>query len=374
MLAGSEGLGGIEFAAYDTARSIGTVALLVILFAGGLDTDWSAVRPVLAPGLVLATGGVIATTLILAGFAWFALATYASFGLGTGGLSWLESLLLAAIVSSTDAAAVFSVYRTSRVQPARHLRSLLEFESGSNDPMAVLLTTALLAIMTQGGSTPWEIVGTLVLQFAVGGLAGGAVGYAGAQLANRVALPAAGLYPILVLALGFCAFGLAEALSGNGFLAVYTGGLVIGNTIARGRAAVMGFHDGLSWLMQIGMFIMLGLLVFPSQLFPLAGVASAIALFLMFAARPLSVLAGLLPFRMKRNELSYVSWVGLRGSVPIVLATFPAAYGVESAETIFHLVFFIVLLSVGIQGLTLVPAARWLRVADAGEAAELRAD
>jgi len=364
MLAGSEGFGGIEFDSPSTARSIGTVALLVILFTGGLETRWAEVKPVLAPGLLLATVGVVATTLVLAAFAWFVLGTYGQFDVGTGGLSWPEALLLAAIVSSTDAAAVFSVFRTTDVQPTPRLRSLLEFESGSNDPMAVLLTTLILGVMASGAGSIVDITVALGLQFVVGGVVGALIAWGAAFIVNRAALSSAGLYPILVLACGLLAYGCADALRGNGFLAVYTAGVTMGHRIETNRDAILGFHDGLSWLMQISMFVMLGLLVFPSRLVPVAGVATAMALFLMFVARPISVLACLLPFTLRRSELAYVSWVGLRGSVPIILATFPSSYGIEGADEIFNVVFFIVVTSVLVQGLTLVPAARWLGVTE----------
>jgi cell volume regulation protein A len=364
MLAGSEGLGGIEFDDPQTAQSIGSLALMVILFAGGLDTDWKAVKPVLAPGMVMATAGVALTMLLLGTFAWFILGTYSAFDLGLAGLSWLEAFLLAAIVSSTDAAAVFSVYRTSPVQPMKKLRYLLEFESGSNDPMAVLLTTSILGIMVSGSGSPVGIVGTLIGQLLFGGLVGALIGWLAMKLINRMTLSAMGLYPILVFAFGCTAFGLADLVKGNSFLAVYVAGLILGNGIKTHHREIMNFHDGLSWLMQILMFIMLGLLVFPSRLLPVAGVSIALALFLMFVARPLSTLICYLPFKPKKNELGYISWVGLRGSVPIVLATFPATYGIEGADQIFNVIFFIVLTSILVQGLTLVPAAKWLKVTE----------
>ena len=362
MLAGSEGLGGIEFDSSAIAQSVGTVALLVILFAGGLETRWSEVKPVLAPGLLLSTVGVTITTVVLGAFAWYMLGTYSDFDIGTHGLGWLDALLLAAIVSSTDAAAVFSVFRGSDVQPRRKLRFLLEFESGSNDPMAVLLTTLLLGFMASGGASGTEVLIALLLQFAVGAAAGVLLGGFAAAIVKRLRLSSSGLYPILVLSCALIAFGLAEAFGGNGFLSVYAAGVMIGNRVDESRDTIIAFHEGLSWLMQIAMFVILGLLVFPSRLLPVAGVAVAMAFFLMFVARPLSVFICLLPFRMSGRELSYVSWVGLRGSVPIILATFPASYGIAGADAIFNVIFFIVLTSVLVQGLTLIPAARILGV------------
>lgn len=363
MLAGSEGIGGIEFDSAEHARSIGTLALVVILFAGGLDTRWSSVKSVLAPGLALATAGVILTWLSLAAFSWFVLANYTEFEVGTGGIGWPEALLLAAIVSSTDAAAVFSVFRTSPVQPNARLRSLLELESGSNDPMAVLITTTMLGIMTGQEASAEHIALNLISQLTLGTLIGLMLGFAGAWLVRHVRLSAPGLYPVLVLAVGLCTFGLADLVNGNGFLAVYIAGVVLGNNMRSSRRLpVMTFHDGLSWVCQITMFITLGLLAFPSQLAPVAPVSIVIALFLMFVARPLGVFLCLLPFKFKRNEMAYTSWVGLRGSVPVVLATFPTAYGVPGGEAIFNVVFFIVLTSMLLQGLTLVRSARWLNV------------
>lgn len=364
MLAGSEGIGGLAFDSPEQAQSIGTVALLIILFSGGLDTRWASVKPVLLPGLVLSTVGVILTMIILGVFAKFVLGSFTSFYLGTDGLSWTEAFLIAAIVSSTDAAAVFSVYRTSPVQPKKKLRSLLEFESGSNDPMAVLLTVTLLGVIANGEVVSIELVVTLVVQLLVGGLAGGLIGWAGVTVLNRLQLSTAGLYPMVVLGLGLVVFGTAEWFDGNGFLAVYLAGVVIGNRIDKGRAEIMNFHEGLSWLMQIGIFVMLGLLVFPSQLLEVAGVSIVLALFLMLVGRPLAVAICYLPFRPKKQELLYVSWVGMRGSVPIVLATFPATYGLYGASQIFHLIFFFVLVSVLVQGLTLVPAARYFKVTE----------
>lgn len=364
MLAGSEGIGGIAFDNPKMAQSIGSLALMIILFNGGLATEWKAIKPVLGPGLVMSTAGVILTMLLLGTCAWFLLGSYSSFNIGPIGLSWSEALLMAAIVSSTDAAAVFSVYRTSSVQPKRRLRSLLELESGSNDPMAVLLTTTILGIMTGSSNSPFPIIGSLVAQFIFGGLIGAGLGWIGMKGVNRLKFSATGIYPILVFGIGCLAFGLADLVNGNPFLAVYVAGLILGNGIKRYQTEINNFHEGLDWLMQILMFIMLGLLVFPSQLLPVAGVSIVLALFLMLVARPLSTLLCYAPFKPKKNELAYVSWVGLRGSVPIVLATFPATYGIAGADKIFNVIFFIVLTSVLLQGLTLVPAAKWLRVTE----------
>ncbi len=365
MLAGSEGIGGIHFESHTITQAVGSGALMVILYGGALETKWSKVKQVLVPGLLLATLGVISTMLLLGTFAWFMLGTYTQFSIGTTGITWFQGLLLAAIVSSTDAAAVFSVFRTSDVQPKARLRYLLEFESGSNDPMAVLLTTLILGIMTSGASvSATDVTASLLVQFVGGAVVGGLAGWFSAWLVNHVGLSARGLYPILVLACGMITFGLAHALGGNGFLAVYTAGVLIGNNLKVNQDHIIGFHDGLSWLMQIAMFVVLGLLVFPSQLLPVAGVAIAIAMFLIFIARPVSVFLCLAPLRTPLNDMSYISWVGLRGSVPIILATFPVSYHLEGADAIFNVIFFIVLTSVLVQGVTLVPSCRWFGVVE----------
>lgn len=371
MLAGSEGLGGIEFESSIMAQQVGTIALLIILFSGGLETQWAPVRSVLAPGLLLSTVGVAMTTLLVGSFAWLVLGSFSSFHLGATGISFLEALLIGAIVSSTDAAAVFSLFRTSPIKPKVKLRYLLEFESGSNDPMAVLLTTTLLGLITfpEGGAL-WDLFGELLTQYALGVIIGCAIGAAGAWIINRKQLSLSGLYPVLALAHGFIAFGLAETLGGNGFLAVYAAGLVLGNRLKAYKANILDFHEGISWLMQIGLFIMLGLLVFPSRLVEIAGVSITLALFLMFIARPISVALCLLPFGQKKSDIAYISWGGLRGSVPIVLATFPATFGLEADNTIFHLIFFIVCASVLIQGMTLVRATKWLGVSETAPQAQ----
>ena len=367
MMAGEEGVGKIAFDSPQMAQAVGSIALLIILFAGGLDTQWSSVRTILAPGLVLSTVGVLITTFSLGAFAWFVLGTYSTFDIGTGGLSWTEAFLLAAIVSSTDAAAVFSVFRISAVKPLARIRHLLEFESGSNDPMAVLMTMAILGLMTSNDASIAGVGLGLVTELVAGAAVGFGMGWVGAWIVNRLRLSASGLHPILVLSIGLIAFGFANVVGGNGFLAIYVCGVTLGNQIVRHHDYVLRFHDALSWLAQLGMFIVLGLLVVPSRLITVAGVAIAMALFLMFVARPLSVIACLTPFRTPRNEVAYVSWVGLRGSVPIVLATFPMSYGIARADEVFDVIFFIVLTSVLVQGLTLVSCARWFGVVDEQE-------
>jgi cell volume regulation protein A len=285
MLAGSEGPGGIHFDYPWTAQLIGIVALSYILFAAGFETQWEKVRPVLAKGTSLATAGVVVSTALMAVFAHFAL-----------GFPFLEGLLLGAIVSSTDAAAVFSVLRTKGLTLAEDVKSTLELESGSNDPMAVLLTLGTIQLITQPQTTAGTLLVFFALQLALGGALGLLLGKATVFAVNRSRLEWEGLYPVLSLGLVVLTYGATAALGGNGFLAVYVAGLVMGNTDFVHRRSLRQFHDGLAWLMQIAMFVVLGLQVFPSQLVPVAGLALSASMFLMFVARPASIFAAL-PFR-----------------------------------------------------------------------------
>lgn len=365
MLAGSEGPGGLYFDNPELTRTIGDGSLIMILFAGGLDTEWRRVRPVLGIGLTLSTLGVALTALLLGTFAWFMLGTFANFDLGTTGLSWVEGLLLGTIVSSTDAAAVFSILRSSHLSLRGELQPLLEFESGSNDPMAVLLTTNVVQVLTTDNFSVGGFLGSLVLQLVVGGLVGYGAGRAMVWVVNHIRLNVPALYPITTLALLLITFGLTDRLGGNGFLAVYVAGIVLGNLPLTQREVILSFHDGLGWLMSIVMFLVLGLLVFPSQLLSIAGVGLAIALFLMVVARPVSVFLCLVPVAMPLAEKGFLAWVGLRGAVPIVLATVPLTAGISGGQQIFNVVFFTVLVSVLVQGLSLAGVAKRLGLAEA---------
>lgn len=365
MLAGSEGPGGLYFDNPELTRAIGDGSLIMILFAGGLDTEWRRVRPVLGIGLTLSTLGVALTALLLGTFAWFMLGTFANFDLGTTGLSWVEGLLLGTIVSSTDAAAVFSILRSSHLSLRGELQPLLEFESGSNDPMAVLLTTNVVQVLTTDNFSVGGFLGSLVLQLVVGGLVGYGAGRAMVWVVNHIRLNVPGLYPITTLALLLITFGLTDRLGGNGFLAVYVAGIVLGNLPLTQREVILSFHDGLGWLMSIVMFLVLGLLVFPSQLLGIAGVGLAIALFLMVVARPVSVFLCLALVSMPLAEKGFLAWVGLRGAVPIVLATVPLTAGITGGQQIFNVVFFTVLVSVLVQGLSLAGVAKQLGLTEA---------
>lgn len=351
MLAGSEGVGGIDFTDHELAQAIGIVALALILFAGGLDTEWSDVRPVLGKGLLLATVGVPITAMVVG--------TVAAWVLG---VSLAVGLLLGSIVSSTDAAAVFSVLRSRNVGLKGRLRPLLELESGSNDPMAVFLTLAFISVITDDGGGVAELVGVFVLQAVVGAVVGFAMAKGAVMAINRARLEYEGLYPVLMIAIVLLAYGGAAVLGGSGFLAVYVTGLVMGNARFLHKKSLMRFADGLAWLMQIAMFLVLGLLVFPSDVASVAGRALVVSLALIFVARPVAVGIVLGLTRLGVRETLLVAWVGLRGAVPIVLATFPLVEGVPEASLIFNVVFFIVLTSVLVQGPTLPLVARWLRV------------
>ncbi len=364
MLAGSEGIGGIEFDDPLLAKSIGDLALTLILFSGGLDTQWRQIRPILWKGLTLSTLGVVITMLLLGSFAWFLLGSFSSFDIGTKGITWLEGLLLGAVVSSTDAAAVFATLRSSNLVLKGNLKPLLELESGSNDPMAVLLTVSILGILTTSDASIINLGLSLIQQLFFGSVFGYGFGLGAVWVINHLRLPSQGLYPIASLALALLTFGATAVFSGNGFLAVYIAGLVLGNRPLVNKEIILSFHDALAWLMQIAMFLILGLLVFPSQLLPLAGVAVTMSLFLMFVARPLSVFLCLMGNQVSFREKLFISWVGLRGSVPIILATFPVIAGIAQADKIFNLVFFLVLTSVLIQGFSLAMVARWLGLAE----------
>jgi potassium/hydrogen antiporter len=341
MLAGSEGLGRIQFDDYRFAFRVGVLALALILFDGGLNTPLSAVRKAAGPAGVLATLGVAGTATLVA---------VAAHSLGLG---WGAALLLGAVVSSTDAAAVFAVLRGSGLQLKRRVGVTLEVESGINDPVAVILTTVLTQnLLTPGSAAGLRIPVEVVLQLVMGALVGAGVGYGGRYVLQRLSLPTGGLYPVMTLALGLLAFGVATLAHGSGFLAVYLAGLLLGNGPLPYRSGLLRVHDALAWLSQVGMFLILGLLVFPSRLLEVAGVGLAIALLLTFVVRPLVVALCLFPFRYPPREVLYIGWTGLRGAVPIVLATFPVLAGAPGAERLFDLVFFIVVANALVPGAT----------------------
>jgi cell volume regulation protein A len=349
MLAGEEGPGGIAFDDPWLAQTLGIVALAYILFAAGLETEWNRIRRVVGTGLLLSTGSVLLTALLLGWFASLVLP-----------LTFLEGLLLGAIVSSTDAAAVFSILRSRNVSLKGRLRDVLELEAGSNDPMAVFLTMGVISLLLAPGSSAWQFVPWFVVQMGLGAGIGYVLGRLGVALVNRVRLEYEGLYPVLTAALVLLAYGATSLAGGNGFLAVYLCGLVMGNSDLVHKRSLRVFHDGIAWLMQIAMFLALGLLVTPSKLVTVAGVGLLLSAFLMLVARPVSVVTMLVRSRFRWSQKAVLSWVGLRGAVPIILATFPLLAGVPQADVLFHLVFFIVITSVLLQGTTITPVARWV--------------
>lgn len=351
MLAGSEGLGGIAFEDYRLANSIGSVALALILFDGGLRTSLASVRSTWKPALSLSTLGVLLTS-VLTGFA-------AAWVLG---VPLLHGMLLGSIVGSTDAAAVFSILRTSGLQLPARLTATLEVESGSNDPMAIFLTVSLIAVIMGTADSVAGITLLFALQFGVGAGVGIGIGYVAAWLVNRINLDYPGLYPVLALSLGLLSFGLAAVLGGSGFLAIYLFGIVLGNSSIVFRNGIFLFHDAGAWLGQIVLFVMLGMLSFPSRLIEVSGEGLVIALVLIFVARPLAVLISVFPFEFRLRELVFLGWVGLKGAVPITLATFPLLAGMEGGSLLFNVVFFVVLVSAVTQGWSLPLVARWLKL------------
>jgi len=349
MLAGSEGIGGIAFDNYQLAHGIGTIALAMILFDGGLRTSTDAIRMVWKPAFTLATLGVLITSIVTGAAAAYIL-----------GIPMLLGMLLGSIVGSTDAAAVFSVLRSSGVRLRERLSNTLEIESASNDPMAIFLTVGLIEVLLGRTELGFGLVTFFLQQMVVGGLAGLAVGRLAVIAVNRVNLEAAGMYPLVVSASGLVAYGVAAGLGGSGFLAVFLAGVVIGNSRIVFQRGILFFHDASAWLSQIVMFVVLGLLSFPSRLLDVAWEGLLVAAVLILVARPVAVLLTATPFGYSRRELTMISWVGLKGAVPITLATFPLLMGVPGAETIFDVVFFVVLLSALTQGISLPYFARRL--------------
>ncbi|HSA58047.1 MAG TPA: potassium/proton antiporter [Gemmatimonadaceae bacterium] len=351
MLAGSEGIVGIPFEDYRLAYRLGTIALVLILFDGGFNTPISMVRRVAAPAAVLATLGVVGTAALLA------------LGAHLIGFSTAESLLVGAVASSTDAAAVFAVLRGSGIHLRRRVGATLEVESGANDPMAVILTMLVAeSLLNPGLGLGWHIPAMIALQLGVGGALGATIGFGARELLMRTRLQAGGLYAVMLLGAASLAYAVPTLLQGSGFLSVYVAGIVLGNGKLPYRVGLQRVHDALAWLSQVTMFVMLGLLVFPSRLLEIAPVALPLALFLTVVARPVVVWICLLPFRYPGREVAYIGWVGLRGAVPIVLATFPVLAGTSGAERIFDIVFFIVVIGSIIPGATVSWLARRLRL------------
>lgn len=356
MVFGSDGLG-LQFHNADEAQFIGMVALSIILFSGGMDTRFNDIRPILAQGIMLSTVGVLLTAFFTGFFIWW-----------ISGMSWSNiafpittSLLLAATMSSTDSASVFAILRSQNIHLKHNLRPMLELESGSNDPMAYMLTIVLIQLVQASGMSGGDIALSFAIQFIVGGALGYVLGCAAVFMLNRLNIDNQSLYPILLLAFVFFTFSVTDLFKGNGYLAVYVAGMIVGNNKIKYRKEITTFMDGLSWLFQIIMFLCLGLLVNPHEMLEVALVALLIGIFMIFIGRPLSVFLCLLPFRqMTVRSRMFVSWVGLRGAVPIIFATYPVVAGIEGANMIFNIVFFITIVSLIIQGTTISAMANKL--------------
>lgn len=354
---GTDGLG-LEFDSAADAQFIGMIALSIILFTGGMDTKLRDIKPVMAQGMILSTVGVLLTTLLTGGFI-FWLSGYSDMHIQ---MPMLTCLLLAATMSSTDSASVFNLLRSQKMNLKENLKPMLELESGSNDPMAYMLTIALIQVIASGsGFNMGLLVKDLLVQFFVGGVTGYAFGRFAVWLINKVNLSNSSLYPILLLSLVFITFTITDMLHGNGYLAVYILGVVVGNARLVFRKEINTFMNGLTWFGQIVMFLSLGLLVNPHEMLEVSISALLIGLFMIFVARPLTVGLCLIPFRqMTFKAKCFVSWVGLRGAVPIIFATYPVVSEIPGSQIIFNIVFFITLLSLIFQGMTIAPVAKWL--------------
>lgn len=353
MLAGSEGIGGIYFDDPLAAQSLGVIALVFILFSGGLDTPIAEIRRVLARGVLLATVGVLVTALVVAGFVLLVL-----------DFSPAEAFLVGAIIASTDAAAVFSIMRTQKIRLKGDTVPLLELESGSNDPMAIFLTVGAIELILMPDMPVANLLLIFAQQMSIGAVLGFAIGHLTAKAINRLRLEADGLYSVFTTAVVLLTYAVTAMLGGSGFLAVYILGVVMSSRAFVHKKSLSRFHDALSWLMQIVMFLTLGLLVFPSHLLPVAVTGVLITIVLIFVARPVSVFLVLMFSKFDFRDKLMISWVGLRGATPIVLATFPMLAGIPQSETIFNIIFFVVLISVLLQGSTLITVARLLGITE----------
>lgn len=366
MVFGSDGVG-IQFDNAKAAQFIGMLALSIILFSGGMDTKLKEIKPVASQGVVLATLGVLLTTFLTGGFIY--LICHYSTEYAT--LTLPESLLLAAVMSSTDSASVFSILRSKGVLLKENLRPTLELESGSNDPMAYLLTLILIAFIQSDGMSVAEAAWMLVLQLVIGAIGGFLLGKVAVRIVNRINVNNASLYPILILAFAFLTYSVVTLCKGNGYLGVYIAGLVFGNSKIIHKRSIGTFFDGFTWLWQIVMFLSLGLLVNPHELLPVTHIGLGIGIFMIVIARPVSVFLSLLPYRnFSWRARLYISWVGLRGAVPIIFATYPLLAGIEHAQWFFNIVFFITILSLLVQGTTVTYVARLLHLIDKPEAKE----
>ena len=359
MLFGSDGLG-LQFHDAGEAQFIGMMALSIILFSGGMDTKYSDIKPVLPQGILLSTFGVLLTT-IFTGFFIYWISGFSNVSIT---MSLMTAMLLAATMSSTDSASVFNILRSQSMNLKHNLRPMLELESGSNDPMAYMLTIVLIQVIGSGSNFDITVIlKDLFIQFLFGGVIGYAFGKFAVWLVNKIELSNSALYPILLLSLVFITFTLTDLVKGNGYLAVYIAGMIVGNARLAYRKETNTFMNGLTWLFQIIMFLTLGLLVNPHEMLDISVTALLIGVFMILIARPVSVFLCLLPFKGITNKARvFISWVGLRGAVPIIFATYPVIAQIPGSNQLFNIVFFITLLSLTIQGMTISKMARWLKL------------
>lgn len=358
-VAGTDGLCLIDLNSPNVVQYIGVVSLNVILFSGGMDTRVDEIKPVLLPGLMLATVGVLLTALITGLFIYWITNSVIS----SVTFSLVESLLLAATMSSTDSASVFSILRSKKLSLKQNLRPLLELESGSNDPMAYMLTIVLLQMFTIPDIGAWNVIWLFLKQLVFGALCGVLLGKLGVRVMNRINLNNDALYSVLLITVMLFLYSFTTFVGGNGYLAVYLGGLLMGNHRFVHKRSTMRFFDGLTWLAQIIMFLSLGLLVNPSELLPVAGIGLLIGVFMIMVSRPLSVFISMLPFRkFSFTGRLFTAFVGLRGAVPIIFATYPLIMGLDQSRMMFNIVFFITILSLAMQGTLIPKVAHWLNL------------
>ncbi|MCC7331659.1 MAG: potassium/proton antiporter [Flavobacteriales bacterium] len=359
MLFGSDGIG-IQFSNIHMAQNIGSLALCIILFSGGLDTKFVEIKPIASQGIILATLGVFVTALISGVLVYWVL----NKTIGGSGIGFLTALLIASIMSSTDSASVFSILRSRGLNLKNNLRPLLELESGSNDPMAYVIVITLIEVIKMGENPNlWVMCGTLLLQLGIGASLGYFLGKFAIIVINRIKIGNDSLYPILVITFCIFIFSITYFMNGNGFLSVYIAGLVIGNSKFVHKRSTLNFFDGIAWMFQLIMFLTLGLLVNPHELIPIIIPGLIISLLMIFVSRPITVFLCLTPFRnIKFKDKLFLSWVGLRGAVPIIFAIFPLVENIPNARLIFNIVFFCTLISLIIQGTSLSVVANWLKL------------
>ncbi|WP_101843334.1 potassium/proton antiporter [Halobacillus sp. Marseille-P3879] len=351
MLVGSDGLDLLYFDNAEVAQIVGIFALIVILFEGGMQTKWKSIKQVLAPSVTLATLGVILTSAVVGAAAKYIL-----------GISWVEALLLGSIVGSTDAAAVFAVLKGKNIR--NKLEATLEAESGTNDPMAVFLTISFIQVLTTDETNIWAMAGSFFWQMGGGLAVGLLIGYGASYALNRINLDSSGLYPIFALGFAFLTYGATSLIQASGLLSVYVAAVLIGNAELAYRYSILRFHEGFGWMAQILMFVLLGLFVFPSDVFTGEVIADGllIALVLIFVARPAATFISLIYFKFNWKEKLFLSWAGLRGAVPIVLAIFPLLTDLENSQLMFNIVFFIVIVSTLLQGSSITWVAEKLKL------------